>query len=254
LSWMELQGIMLVLVRVTSFVVTSPFFAIRVVPAYVKVGLGVILAFLLFPVIDLSQMPAATGTAGFIVMVIQESLVGMILGFVATLIFTAIRVAGELIDLHIGFSMASLFDPQTGANITLIGQFMYILAILLFLMLDGHHSLLMALAKSFEIIPVAGSVFEKKLAVEIVSFFTAMFLLGFKIAAPIIAVMLISDLSLSFISRTVPQIHVFIIGFPLKAGLGMLVLIIILPLFATVISGIVAQMERDLMQVIRSFL
>jgi len=245
---------MLVLVRVTSFVVTSPFFAIRIVPAYVKVGLGVILAFLLFPVIDLSQMPAATGTASFIVMVIQESLVGMILGFVATLIFTAIRVAGELIDLHIGFSMASLFDPQTGANITLIGQFMYILAILLFLTLDGHHSLLMALAKSFEMIPVAGFVFEKKLAVEIVSFFTAMFLLGFKIAAPLIAVMLISDLSLSFISRTVPQIHVFIIGFPLKAGLGMLVLIIILPLFATVISGIVVQMERDLMQVIRGFL
>lgn len=251
-SMVELYVLFWVFIRTTSFLVVSPFFQIRRVPAFVKVGTGLILALLLLPAVSMENMVVPVTTAGLVLVVIQETLVGLILGFAATLVFAAIRLAGELIDLHIGFSMASLFDPQSGMSTTLLGQFLYILAVLLFLTLDGHHSLLMALAKSLELVPLTGAVFQGTLAGQMAGLFSEMFVLGFKIAAPLIAVMVISDLSLSLVSRTVPQLNVFIIGFPLKAGLGMLTLIFIMPLLAVVVAGIIGQMEKDLMFVIRS--
>jgi len=223
------------------------------IPAYAKIGLGVVMTLLIFPTVDHAGLGNLTENEWqFMLLALKECLVGMIIGFTTSLIFSAITVAGELIDLHMGFSMAGLFDPQTGSSVTLMGRFMYTLGILLFLAVDGHHNLLLALSRSFEIVPLGTAVLNRNISLEMLIFFKEMFLLGFKIAAPIIAVMLITDLSLSLISRTVPQINVFIIGFPLKAGLGIIVLIIILPLFTAVITGLVGQIEKDLLQIMRS--
>ncbi|NLJ99964.1 MAG: flagellar type III secretion system protein FliR [Clostridia bacterium] len=248
-----MQSYLLILVRIASFMVTAPVFSIRTTPTYLKIGLSTIIAFLLFPVVGQGQL-IPQGMGNFIYMVILEVVVGLALGFAAALAFTAIRVAGELIDLHVGFSMASLLDPHTGSGTTLVGRFLYILAILLFLALDGHHSLLLALGGSFDLIPLGGAVLNKEIATEVISFFTSMFLLGFKIAAPFMAVVILTDISLSLVSRTVPQINVFIMGFPLKAGLGIFVLIIIMPLFLAAVNGIISQMEQDLMIIIRGFM
>lgn len=253
MDWFTLEGYFLVFIRTTAFLAAAPFFYIRSVPAYTKIGFGLLLAGLLYPVLNLGQAVPNASSPAYFAAVIQETLVGLILGFTATLVFSAIRMGGELIDLHMGFAMASLFDPASGVRTTLIGEFLYILAMLLFFALDGHHSLLLLLSKSYQAVPPAGAIFKPSLVKEIVGIFSAAFALGFKIAAPIITVMFISDISLSLVSRTVPQLNVFIMGFPLKVAFGMLALLVFLPLFSNLVVGVVAEMQKDVLKVMNAF-
>jgi flagellar biosynthetic protein FliR len=248
-----LEEFLLIFVRTTAFMFAAPFFSIRNVPVYIKVSFGLILAALLYPVLNINQVAPDAGSSLYWLSVIQETLVGLILGFTATLAFSAIRMAGQFIDLHIGFAMAGLFDPVSGVHTTLIGEFLYIMAMLLFFVLDGHHTLLILLSRSYEAVPLMGAVFEPALAGEVAAIFYSAFALGFKIAAPIITVMFISDISLSLISRTVPQLNVFITGFPLKVGFGFLALIVFIPLFANLVGGVVSEMQRALLKVMGAF-
>ncbi|GEA17148.1 flagellar biosynthetic protein FliR [Moorella sp. E306M] len=242
----------LVLVRVTSFFVTAPFFGIRGVPALVKAGLGLLVAMLLFPVLPAGQ-PAFTSAGTYALAVLNEALAGLALGYLANLIFSAIQVAGQLLDLHMGLGMASLFDPQNAATTTIMGQFFAILGLLLFFQLDGHHTLLLALQESFRLLPLGGVHFDGNIIWTVVKLFSGMFSLAVRIAVPVIVVLLIADLALSLIARTVPQLNVFILGFPLKIGLGLLVLIAILPLLATVFRNLFSQMEHDLALLLRGW-
>lgn len=253
MNWSIFLSFLLVFVRTTAFMFTAPFFSIRSVPVHIKVGFGLVLAALLFPVLDLGQAAPGLGGGGYFLAVVQETLVGMILGFTATLAFSAIRMAGQIIDLHIGFAMAGLFDPVSGVHTTLIGEFLHLMAMLLFFVLDGHHTLLILLSRSYDAVALTGAVFEPALAVEIARIFASAFALGFKIAAPIITVMFISDISLSLISRTVPQLNVFITGFPLKVGFGFLALIVFIPLFANLVGGVVSEMQQALLKVMGAF-
>lgn len=253
MDWHSLGCFFLVFIRTTAFMASAPFFYIRSVPAYTKIGFGLVLAALLFPVLQLGQGVPEAGSAAYLLAVIQEALVGLILGFVATLVFSAIRMGGELVDLHMGFAMASLFDPLSGVRTTLMGEFLYITAMLLFFALNGHHTLLLLLSRSYEAVPLAGAVFEPGLAGEVAGIFSSAFVLGFKLAAPIITVMFISDIALSLVSRTVPQLNVFIMGFPLKVAFGTLALVVFLPLFANLVGGVLAEMQVDVLKVMRAF-
>lgn len=252
MDWSVLEGFLLVFVRTSAFLVTAPLFNIRSVPSYTKIGFGLVISGLLVSVLDLGPVIKNTSEMMLVLVVVQETLVGLVLGFTATLVFTAIRIAGELLDLQMGFAMASLFDPATGTRTTLIGEYLYIVAILLFFALDGHHSLLLLLQKSYEVVPPSGAVFQLRMVDSILGLFSTMFALGFKIAAPLIAVLFISDLSLGFVSKTVPQLNVFIMGFPLKVGFGMLTLIVFIPLFVSLVGSLLSQMQKDLLQVMWS--
>ena len=242
----------LVLVRTTAFFVTAPFFGIRGVPPLLKAGLGLLVAVLVFPVLPPGQSTFA-GTGTYALAVINESLAGLALGYLATLIFSAIQVAGQLLDIHMGLAMASLFDPQNAATTTIMGQFFAIMGLLLFFQMDGHHTLLLALQESFHLLPLGGVRLDGNIVLMVVKLFAGMFSLGLRIAAPVIVVLLIADLGLSLVARTVPQLNVFILGFPLKVGLGLIVLIAILPLLVTVFQNLFTQMEHDLALIIRSW-
>jgi flagellar biosynthetic protein FliR len=152
-----------------------------------------------------------------------------------------------------GLGMASLFDPQNAATTTIMGQFFAILGLLLFFQLDGHHTLLLALQESFRLLPLGGVHFDGNIIWTVVKLFSGMFSLAVRIAVPVIVVLLIADLALSLIARTVPQLNVFILGFPLKIGLGLLVLIAILPLLATVFRNLFSQIEHDLALLLRGW-
>jgi flagellar biosynthetic protein FliR len=150
-----------------------------------------------------------------------------------------------------GLAMSSLFDPQNATSTTVVSRFLYILGLLLFFQLNGHHTLLLYLQASFCHLPLGGVSFDGTMTWVVVKLFGAMFALALRIALPIIAVLLVSDLALCLVARTVPQLNVFILGFPLKAGLGVLTLIAILPLLLTVFTNLFSQMEQDLALVLR---
>jgi len=236
---------LLVFARLSAFMFITPFFAIKGIPALAKAGLALLITMLIYPTI---QMPTNLPDVlmPYFGLIIKEVLVGLILGYVSMLTFSSVRVAGEMIDLTMGFSMASLFDPQNQTRITLVGQFMYIVAILLFLAIDGHHSLLLAVQQSFNLVPLGTMIWQKSIPAFLLKTFIGMFLLGIRIAAPIIAVLLLCDICLGLIARTVPQLNVFIIGVPLKAGLGLIALAVALPVLVALIGQILHLIEKDL--------
>ena len=243
-----LQAGFLIATRTTAFLFLAPFFSIKGAPNLLKIILGIYLALIILPGVAITgDLPADIGR--YSLLIIKEAFVGIVLGLVCMLVFSAIRLAGEIIDLQIGFSMASVLDPQNQTRITLIGQFMYMLGILLFLVIDGHHSLLMALSYSFDLVPIEGAILKPGMSSVAVRTFVGMFLLGVMIAIPFITVLLICDISLGMLARTVPQINVFMLGFPMKVGLGLFTLLLALPILITAISTILKQVEKDLVTV-----
>jgi flagellar biosynthetic protein FliR len=244
-----LQVGLLVFARLTAFIYLVPFFSIAGIPGLVKAGFGVFLTALILP--SLSQaIIVPIDMAVFSLLIVKEVLIGLILGYVGMLTFTAIRMAGELIDIQMGFSMATVLDPQNQTRTTLMGQFLYIFQLLLFLAVDGHHTLLMAISYSYELIPVAGAVLKTSFIPAIIKMFIQVFSLGIRLAAPFIVVFLICDIALGIIARTVPQLNVFILSFPIKSGIGLITLAAILPLLCMMTNNIFSQMEKDLQLII----
>ncbi len=241
----SLPWVLLVLVRLTSFMVTAPFFATRTTPNLLKVGLGALLTVLIIPTLPrLDDVPVDLLVYSF--WLVKEVMLGLLLGYTASLIFAAVRIGGGLVDWQMGFAMATLLDPENQSNNTLIGQFVYLVQILLFLAVDGHHMLLMAISYSFSLIPVNAAVFNTGFVVALVKVFVEMFSLGVRIAAPFMIVFLFCDLALGIMARSVPQLNVFILSFPLKTALGMVTLMAIMPLMAVFVNHIIVEMERNM--------
>ncbi|NLL17588.1 MAG: flagellar type III secretion system protein FliR [Clostridia bacterium] len=243
---------LLAVTRITAFIAVAPLFSNRSVPAWSKIGIGLFLGAVVTPFAgnpQLLQVDALT----FALLLVEEALVGLALGAVANIIFHGIMIGGQLMDVSMGFAMSNLFDPTSEVQSTLIGRFLNLVAMMMLLAMDGHHSMILALSSSFELVPAAGVNLNSLVTREVVSIFTGMFLLAFKLAAPILAVIFVSEISLGLVARTVPQLNVFILGFPLKIGLGVLVLALIFPIMAVVFGNILSQMERDLITVIGSF-
>jgi len=241
----SLQWGFLVLARLTSFMLLAPFFSIKGTPNILKVGLGVFLTVLLLPSIKtIEDIPI--DLAAYSILIIKEAVVGLILGYVSILIFNAIRIAGELIDIQMGFAMATVFDPQNQSRITLMGQFMYLFQILLFLAVDGHHSLIMAISYSYKLIPVTGAIFKTTFVTAVIKMFIEMFSLGIRMAAPFIVAFLICDIGLGIMARTVPQLNIFILSFPLKTSLGLVIFIAVLPIMTALVNNILRQMETNM--------
>jgi len=240
----SLQLGFLVFARMSAFVFLVPFFSIKGIPALTKIGFSVALTALILP--GISQVVIPESILIYSLLVIKEVLVGLILGYVSMLTFNAVRMAGELIDIQMGFSMATVFDPQNQSRVTLTGQFFYLFQILLFLAVDGHHSLLMAISYSYTLIPVMTSGLKVTFVAAIFKLFIQVFSLGIRIAVPFMVVFLICDIGLGIIARTVPQLNIFVISFPVKIGVGLLTMAAVIPVLATLINSIFSQMESDL--------
>ncbi|MDS1029541.1 flagellar biosynthetic protein FliR [Bacillota bacterium LX-D] len=245
--------VLLIFARMTAFVASAPFFSIRSVPPAAKGALGLLLAVMMFPVVAKPSLSAGIDTFPYLLMLIGEVLIGLALGFTATVVFNGFRMAGQLIDLQIGLSMVGIFDPQSGSQNTILAHFMDLLAILLFTVLNGHYIILAALAKSYELLPLGFGLPKGTIAEQIINIFCGTFSLAVKIAAPVLAVLIIIDFVLGLVARTVPQLNVFILGFPLKIGFGIVTLSILLPFLVMIFTKILSTMEQDLLLIIRSF-
>ncbi|HHT01269.1 MAG TPA: flagellar type III secretion system protein FliR [Firmicutes bacterium] len=239
----------LAMVRITAFFVTAPFFGVKSAPLLLKAALGLLIAVLFWPFLP----PTELSGWGLILAALSESVLGLALGYLVSLVFSAIQIAGQLLDVQMGLAMAGIFDPQNAFHTTLVGQFLSILGLLLFFLVDGHHVLLLGLQESFQLLPPGKMALGLQLAGVAAEFFCQAFTLAVRVASPVIAVLVVADLALSLVARTVPQLNVFILGFPLKAGLGMIVLLAILPLLVTAFTGLFGQLEQDLLLLLRGW-
>ncbi|MGE5576269.1 MAG: flagellar biosynthetic protein FliR [Syntrophothermus sp.] len=233
---------LLVLSRVLGMFIATPFFSSRNIPGLVKLGLALILAFFLLPAAAVSSK-AGLGESlyGYVAAMVAELAIGLTLGYIVLLTFGAMQMAGEMIDIPIGFSLVNILDPQSGQQVPIMAQFQYVLAILLFLIINGHHYLIEALARTFELVPLGGWRYEPAVIGKVVEAFGAMFLLGFKISLPVVAAVFLTDIALGVVARAVPQINVFIIGFPAKIVVGLVFVMLALPLYVSIVEATFSQ-------------
>lgn len=232
--------------RLSGFFVTAPIFNSIQIPMSVKAGLLIFCILVLFPILptmDFLEIPAVLEISTW---AISEIASGLILGFSMYLVFASIHLAGELVDLRMGFSLVNVLDPQTGENVPLMGQFKDMLATLIFLAISGHHYLLKGLFRSFNLLPLGEALPLGESVGLILRICGDIFLLALQMALPIIASLFIVDVCFGFLARAIPQINIFSVGLPAKILLGLFILAISLPSLVFLIDFIFSTMFNNM--------
>ena len=245
--WLERFDVfLLVLLRVGALMVVAPIFGHRHWLVRAKVGLALMVTVVLFPMVADQPLDLPTGIFPYAFLMVREVLMGVVLGFTVLLLFVAIQFAGQLAGLQMGFGIVNVIDPQSSNQVSIIGQFLNILAILLLLTLDGHHMILSGLVTSFETIPLGGVSFQDGLMFKLMDLTAQVFIIAVKISAPILMALFLVTAAMGVLARTVPQMNVFLIGFPLQIGVGLAALAIALPLFSVFFERLLVHTNRNL--------
>ena len=238
--------------RLAGLLAIAPPFNHRMLPIPVRVGLGFALTGLAWsavvaapPLPSGSAIALALGAAG-------ELGVGLLLGFVARLITAAGTFAAEIISMQMGFGFASVIDPTHGYQVTVLTQLFDMLVLLLFLMLDGHHLVVAAAVESFRVVPLGGFMFGPGLMESVFPLVPRIFTLGLALAGPTLGALFIANLILVLMARSIPQINILLVGFPLMITVGLLVLLLNLDLMGSLIGGEIKQMEAHFVGLLRS--
>jgi flagellar biosynthetic protein FliR len=251
-TWLELLPLfLLVLVRMTAFFVVAPIFSLRGVPNQFKIGLAFFLALVSMTTIEVNQPIGAD--AYFIALLLKEVIVGLALGFVAALVLYTVQVAGSFIDFQMGFLIANLVDPQTGAQVPIIGNFKYTLAIIFLLAVNAHHLLIEGVIRSYRLVPVdllAIQLGSEQIAQLLTYLFVQMFIIAFQIAVPIVGALFLIDVALGIVARTVPQLNVFVVGLPIKILSGFALILLTLSSFFMILQSIIKEMINAMGQLL----
>ena len=248
----QLVAGLLIFVRVLGIFTAAPVFSHAHLPTQVKLALAVMISAALLPVVHAPDPRIGESVLLLGAAAVKEAIVGLILGYVATLAFVAIQLAGEVADIQIGFGFASIADPLLNTHTSLIGQFQYIVATLLFLVANGHHLVLSALVRSFELVPLDGFVFHALLAGRILGILGDLFVVGMTIGAPVLLAVFLADLGLGVVGRAMPQMNLMVVGFPIKTFIGLSMLIVALPLFAIACQSLFDGLYRDMLTVLHA--
>ena len=232
-----IEDFILVFIRIISIVVMIPVFGDKVVPSTVKWGLSLFMALLLFPLVRAGITPP--GDSQIIPLLLRiagEILIGVSIGFAARLIFAGVQLAGEMLGIQIGFSIANVLDPSSNIEISLLAEFQYMLSLLLFMSVDAHHIFIKAIAESYQIIHPLNVHFSGELLQVIVRLSRDLFVIAVKISAPVMAVLLFTNVALGVVARTVPQMNIFVVSFPLQISVGFLFIGLTAPIFAQLLQ------------------
>lgn len=230
-------ALILVFLRMLTFFIIAPIFFPNGTPNTMKVFLALVISYIIMPGIDYSNAVAMVNSnLSLMVAAINEVMSGILLGYIVNLSFSFIRMAGSLMDMQIGLSMLSMFDPNTKSNATLLDRLMYWISLTMFFILDGHHILFTAIIKSFSAVSLGKSIILQDTIMVAIRAFTQYFWIGMKIALPIVMIIIITDLTLGLVARTVPQLNVMILGLPIKIIAGLLAFSFALPI---IIKGMV---------------
>ncbi|EES50106.1 fused FliR family export protein/FlhB family type III secretion system protein [Clostridium botulinum] len=228
-----------IFLRLTSyFVIVNAFFQTGT-PHILKGVLSLIISIAVIAGVDYSTVNEINNVYYLIIYGLNEVMTGLVLGFITNMIFEVVKFAGSWMDIHAGFSMVSVLDPTSHTQSTLIGNFAYMIATVIFFIVDGHHIVIKLLIESFRIVPIGETLVYQETMMAVISTITDYFVLGVKIAIPIVLIIVITDLCLGLISRTVPTIPIMIFGLPIKNLLGLITFVILLPLIFKIVSNAV---------------
>ncbi len=240
---------LLIFVRISTIIALLPVFGSWSIPLQLKIGLSLLLAVILFgSVVSTGIETAIAFSPGlFILLIIKEVMVGLAIGFVSSMLFTAVQFAGLLVDTEMGFGFVEMANPFTDEPVTVLGQLQVIIFTILFLLFNGHYFLILAIQKSFELVPLMGVNFSgDKMTAHIVTMISNIFILGLKFSAPVYVTLFLTELALGVIARTVPQMNIFFVGMPLKIIVGISATILALPMLSVLFKKTVEILIQDI--------
>ncbi|MEN1966860.1 flagellar biosynthetic protein FliR [Lentibacillus sp. N15] len=250
ISITSIPAFLLVFVRVVSFFVVLPLFSYRTIPQTFKIGFSFFLALVMVNTVDAGNIPLDDT---YFLLLMKEALVGLFVGLIAYIILAAVQIAGGFIDFQMGFAIANVIDPQTGAQSPLTGQYFYMFALLFLLSVNGHYLLIDGIYYSYQLIPLDHFIpfRDGSIADFLIDTFNQMFVIAFQMAVPIVGCLFLVDVALGIIARTVPQLNVFVVGLPLKIGVSFIAILFFLSLYILLVKKLFATMfdtMRGLMQ------
>ncbi len=244
---------LLMLTRVSGIFIISPFFGSINIPVYIRAAASFVFTVVLFPVVDsLGAVQAPPSVLAYSIAVLEELFIGWLIGFVAYVAFSAIQMAGKIMDMQVGFAIVNVMDPTSGQQMPLIGSFLYNLGIIIFLATNGHHMIIASLVESFRAVPILTMQPSLSLPVILTDFVAATFVTGMKIAMPVTFAILLTNVGLGILARTMPQMNIFVVGIPMQLMIGVGVLSMLLPFYVLFLDVLFNEMYGNISIALRA--
>ena len=216
-------GFMLLFFRMLAIFLAVPIFSHKNIPNTIKASMAFFFTVVFYPSMPPLDIPI--NTASIVLAILSEFMLGLVVGIVLLLAYNVITFAGGLISFMMGFSMASAIDPQTGVSMPIISQFLSLMGLMVLLSLNLHHWVLLFIDSSLKVVPLGGFIMSKDIFHYVIKAASNMFVVGFMIAFPIIALSLLADVIFGMLMKTMPQFNLLVIGFPIKIMVAFVVLI-----------------------------
>ena len=249
------QVFLVIFTRIVAIFIITPVFGDKSVPALLKAGLTATISIVIFPIVGttVSNVLPFNTLIDMGLILGQEFIIGISTGFIIKLIFAAIDFSAQIAGFQMGFGIVNVFDPHFEEQMSIIAKFQNIFAMLIFLTLNAHHYVIKAICRSFEIVPPGQMKFSVKITSYMVSMGSEIFSLALKISAPVVASLLLSNIIFGILVRTVPQINIFIVTFPLIIGIGLVVLGISMPYVYEIFKSSFISIDANMLRILRLF-
>lgn len=248
----DILAFVLVILRIGSFWVSWPVFSGSTVPNPIKILTVLAVSICLFPVLPRSHIHLNFDSP-LIYLSIKEVMMGVCMGYLCRLFYFALGMAGQMVGTTIGFAQGSMYNPALGTQSTSIEQFYTILGTLFFLIINGHHYLLGALAQSFELVPIGTVQLHPEVFKHSGMGLMKFFEIAFQMSAPIVATIFFVNFGMGVLGRAVPQLNVLVTSFPVNVLVGLLVMIVCIPLFVEQMHGVAESTTIALFEFLKGF-
>lgn len=239
----HIPAFLLVMFRLTGLFLFAPLFGSSAIPVRVKVLLALALAVCVYPMVP-PQAPVGLSMVTLGVAVGSELLIGAAIGYGASLPLIALQMGGMVMGQQLGLGLAQVFNPDFNEQTDVLGQFFYLLAVTIFLLLNGHHALLAVLIGSFEAVPLGGFLPGESVLQLMVGLLGAMYELAIRVAAPLLCIVFLESIAMGFVARTVPQLNILSLGFPLRILIGLLLILVVLAAMNDALADAIRQSMR----------
>ena len=252
LSFGQWAGFVLILLRSSALIVTLPFFGSNNIPPTAKAGISLAVAIWLYQVVEVDPARLPLTGWGMALLAFGELMIGAIMGFSVRLLLTSVQIMGQLIGFQMGFAVANVLDPMGGDQVSVLAQFSYLMVVLVMLTVGGHHWFFRALADSFVLVPPGDFSLSQSLLDQIVKMGGDMFSLAIRLGGPVIGALLFTQVTMGVLAKTVPQMNILMVGFPLTITIGLLFLSMALTLMIPMMGRTFNQLGPDLIGLLRA--
>jgi flagellar biosynthetic protein FliR len=243
--------LLLIFLRISAMFIAAPVFGHKAIPIIIKLALSLILAYIVFLTIDKSNISIELNLASLVVYSIKEIITGLIMGYILNFVFWGISFAGHIIGFDMGLMFAEVLNPFEETQSNIIGEILFFTAVMIFLLINGHHYIITGLVASFSAIPLAKYTINEPVYHLLLKFSFTVFTIAVKIASPILVAFFLVHLAEGIIARVIPNIQIFFVSQPLKIGLGVTMIITLIPFYIYAIKSLLHGYEEQLLKLIK---